>query len=89
MYSFISSEFDNWYAESFLNQADESTSVVAGHGVRPGIFIPYNPNAMVGCPYFGSNTPEICSNGKLVPSARWGGGGVSFAFYKVTRFDIL
>jgi len=41
-------EFDNWYAESFLNQAEEpQTSVAAGHGVRPGIFIPYNPNAMV------------------------------------------
>lgn len=41
-------EFDNWYAESFLNQAEEpQTSVRAGHGVRPGIFIPYNPNAML------------------------------------------
>ncbi|XP_052814626.1 kinesin-like protein KIF9 isoform X2 [Mya arenaria] len=41
-------EFDNWYAESFLNQAEEpQTSVAAGHGVRPGIFIPFNPNAMI------------------------------------------
>lgn len=40
-------EFDNWYAESFLNQADDGqTSVAAGYGVRPGIFIPYNPNSM-------------------------------------------
>ncbi|KAH3708306.1 kinesin-like protein KIF9 isoform X2 [Dreissena polymorpha] len=41
-------EFDNWYAESFLNQSEDvQSSVAAGHGVRPGIFIPYNPNAMV------------------------------------------
>ena len=41
-------EFDNWYAESFLNQADEAqSSIAAGHGVKPGIFIPFNPNAMV------------------------------------------
>lgn len=59
MYSSIFSEFDNWYAESFLNQADESTSVAAGHGVRPGIFIPYNPNAMVRCLYFDSGTPSL------------------------------
>ncbi|XP_053385895.1 kinesin-like protein KIF9 isoform X1 [Mercenaria mercenaria] len=40
-------EFDNWYAESFLNQSDEpQTSVAAGHGIRPGIFIPYNPNVL-------------------------------------------
>jgi len=50
-------EFDNWYAESFLNQADKpQTSVAAGHGVRPGIFIPYNPNAMVSLgPYYFSH----------------------------------
>ncbi|XP_060585541.1 kinesin-like protein KIF9 isoform X2 [Ruditapes philippinarum] len=40
-------EFDNWYAESFLNQSDDpQTSVAAGHGIRPGIFIPYNPNQL-------------------------------------------
>lgn len=40
-------EFDNWYAESFLNQSEEpQTSVAAGHGIRPGIFIPYNPNVV-------------------------------------------
>lgn len=40
-------EFDNWYAESFLNQSEEpQTSVAAGHGIRPGIFIPYNPNVL-------------------------------------------
>ena len=50
---FSFTEFDNWYAESFLNQADEAqTSVTAGHGVKPGIFIPYNPNAMVCCELF-------------------------------------
>ena len=42
---YLYSEFDNWYAESFLNQSDEpQTSVAAGHGIKPGIFIPYNPN---------------------------------------------
>ena len=41
-------EFDNWYSESFLNQAEEpQTSQAAGHGVKPGIFIPYKPEAMV------------------------------------------
>ena len=45
---FFLPEFDNWYAESFLNQSEDvQSSVAAGHGVRPGIFIPYNPNAMV------------------------------------------
>ncbi|KAL4217271.1 Kinesin-like protein kif9 [Mactra antiquata] len=41
-------EFDNWYAESFLNTTPEDgqSSLAAGHGVRPGIFIPYNPNQL-------------------------------------------
>ncbi|KAK7113745.1 kinesin-like protein KIF9 isoform X2 [Littorina saxatilis] len=40
-------EFDKWYAESFLSQTeDEQTSLVAGHGQRPGVFLPVNPNAM-------------------------------------------
>lgn len=40
-------EFDNWYAESFLNHIDEAqSSAAAGFGIRPGIFIPFNPSAM-------------------------------------------
>lgn len=40
-------EFDKWYAESFLNAADEDqTSLVAGHGLRHGVFLPINPNAV-------------------------------------------
>jgi hypothetical protein len=41
-------EFDKWYAESFLNQAEEEqSSLVAGHGLRAGVFLPINPNTMV------------------------------------------
>jgi hypothetical protein len=48
---FFVAEFDNWYAESFLNQSDDpQTSVAAGHGIRPGIFIPYNPNQVDSLP---------------------------------------
>ncbi|XP_046327027.1 kinesin-like protein KIF9 isoform X1 [Haliotis rufescens] len=40
-------EFDTWYNESFVSQGDDQhTSVQAGHGVRPGSIIPFNPNAM-------------------------------------------
>ncbi|KAL3854393.1 hypothetical protein ACJMK2_013664 [Sinanodonta woodiana] len=41
-------EFDNWYAENFLNQVDEGqqSSMAAGYGIRPGVFIPFNPNAL-------------------------------------------
>ncbi|KAL8610515.1 hypothetical protein ACOMHN_060435 [Nucella lapillus] len=40
-------EFDKWYAESFLNQAEEDqTSLMAGHGQRSGVFLPINPNTM-------------------------------------------
>ncbi|KAK6165317.1 hypothetical protein SNE40_022265 [Patella caerulea] len=36
-------EFDNWYAESFLNVNEEnSTSLAAGHGMRPGVLMAYN-----------------------------------------------
>ncbi|XP_048779143.1 kinesin-like protein KIF9 isoform X1 [Ostrea edulis] len=37
-------EFDNWYAESFLNQTDDISSSAAGHGLRPGVILPFNPN---------------------------------------------
>lgn len=40
-------EFDKWYAESFLSNADEEqTSLVAGHGLRAGVFLPVNPNVV-------------------------------------------
>ncbi|ESO94407.1 hypothetical protein LOTGIDRAFT_227399 [Lottia gigantea] len=36
-------EFDTWYAESFLTANDETaTSLAAGHGTRPGVFMAYN-----------------------------------------------
>jgi len=40
-------EFDNWYAESFLATTEEpTTSMAAGHGTRPGVSLPFNPNAV-------------------------------------------
>lgn len=46
--SCYSTEFDSWYAESFLSQFDEpQTSSLAGHGMRQGMSMPFNPNRMV------------------------------------------
>lgn len=41
-------EFDKWYSESFLSVADDgsSTSMNAGHGIRPGVLPPFNPNTV-------------------------------------------
>lgn len=46
---FISAEFDNWYAESFLyNVEDPQTSSAAGFGARPGVQImSFDPNNVV------------------------------------------
>ena len=45
----IITEFDKWYSESFLSVADDgsSTSMNAGHGIRPGVLPPFNPNTVV------------------------------------------
>ncbi|KAK3083432.1 hypothetical protein FSP39_022438 [Pinctada imbricata] len=39
-------EFDTWYAESFLSQDEASSSLAAGHGTRPGVVLPFNPNSV-------------------------------------------
>ncbi|KAK7506301.1 hypothetical protein BaRGS_00002413 [Batillaria attramentaria] len=40
-------EFDKWYAESFLNQTEEEqTSMTAGLGTRPGVYLSMNQGAM-------------------------------------------
>lgn len=46
---FYFSEFDKWYSESFLSQTDDgvTTSMGAGHGIRPGVLPPFNPNTVV------------------------------------------
>lgn len=47
LFHFGLTEFDNWYAESFLNQTDDISSSAAGHGMRPGVILPFNPNQVV------------------------------------------
>lgn len=40
-------EFDGWYSESFLGPSEDvQTSVAAGHGTRPGVQLPFNPNTV-------------------------------------------
>jgi len=40
-------EFDNWYSESFLAATDEAvTSLMTGHGTRPGVTVPITSLAM-------------------------------------------
>ncbi|XP_033728379.1 kinesin-like protein KIF9 [Pecten maximus] len=40
-------EFDNWYSESFVGPSDEAqTSQGHGHGVRPGVQLPFNPTTI-------------------------------------------
>ncbi|XP_052080028.1 kinesin-like protein KIF9 isoform X1 [Mytilus californianus] len=42
-------EFDKWYSESFLSQTEDgttTTSMAAGHGIRPGVLPPFNPNTV-------------------------------------------
>ena len=47
------SEFDNWYAESFLVEGEPQTSATAGFGTRAGVApLQKSPSAVVGCNFY-------------------------------------